>query len=368
MMAAAIGAPTLWRLSSGEKSHAPTPQHRKKMLGSGKSWHSPDFQAGAILVLIFAIWRWYLPWAGNHLGQIEIMALSQTAGPGFTEQVSGVFLAAMHQVGVLLAPILLPVLGTGLALGFLQSGFRFRPQAVLPDFSRVNVASGLARMVSRQSMWEMVRGLLKLAVIGASAGSLVVSQFSSYPRLMTLSVGDMLRQAGQDFDGVLMRAAIAFLFIGLVDVVYQRRQFEQSLKMSTQEVRDEMKETEGDPRVRGRRREMMRRLARGGLKAVKQATVVVTNPTHYAVALKWDEAKMAAPQIVAKGSDEMALRIREIAYAAEVPVVENPPVARALYEVPVGQPVPVEHYQVVAEIIAFILRRRARRVQRGIQS
>lgn len=342
----------------GEKSHPATPQHRKKAQESGQSWRSPDFQAAAILVLLFALWRWYLPWAGHQLGSIEIMALGQTVGNAFAPQAAGVLITAIRQMAWVLVPVAVPALVVGMGLGFLQSGFRFRPQSALPDLNRVNPASGLARMFSRQSLWEMVRGLLKLGVIIVSAGTLVAQQVTLYPRLMAMPLGIMLQQAAAAIEGVALRAALAFLAIGAFDIFYQRRQFEQKLKMSTQELRDEMKETEGDPRMRGRRREAMRRLARGGLKAVRDATVVVTNPVHFAVALKWEEDRMSAPQVVAKGSDELALRIREVAYQAQVPVVENPPVARALYLVPVGRPIFEEHYQVVAEIIAFIMRRR----------
>jgi len=139
---------------------------------------------------------------------------------------------------------------------------------------------------------------------------------------------------------------------------YQYLSFQRSLRMSTTEVRDEMKEMEGDPRIRGRRRQLHRKLVQTGLRDVKTASVVVTNPTHYAVALKWDDRTMQAPTVIAKGTDETALVMREIAYQESIPVVENPPLARSLYVVPLGSAISEDHYQAVADILAFIIRRR----------
>jgi len=146
--------------------------------------------------------------------------------------------------------------------------------------------------------------------------------------------------------------------IGILDLGYQWFKFQKDMRMTTQEVKDEMKDTEGDSRLKGRRREMARRLARTGIKAVQNSQVLVTNPTHVAVALKWDDSTMAAPEVVAKGQEELALEMRRIAYDHQVPVVENPPLARSLYGVPLGQAIPEEHYQAVADILAFVLRRR----------
>ena len=204
----------------------------------------------------------------------------------------------------------------------------------------------------------LVKGLLKMAIIGVAVGLVISTQLRSYAELIVMPFGQALSESGKLLIAVLERATAAFFLMGIVDAAYQYRSFQDSLKMSQQEIRDEMKDSEGDPRLRGRRREMHRRLILTGMREVKNASVVITNPTHYAVALKWDEQAMPAPVVAAKGTDEVALAMREIAYENSIPIVENPPLARALYVVPLGEVIKEEHYQAVADILAFIIRRK----------
>lgn len=360
MIAASMaGGLPFFATGGGEKSHAPSPRHRQQARDSGKSWRSPDFQAGVLLLLVFSLWRWFLPYAGSRLGQMEASALTISTHEAFAVAVTHLFLLVASTGAWVVGPFAGILMAAGIALAIVsQGGLLFRPQAALPDINRINPMAGIQRMFSIQSLWNLLRGLLKIGIVAAVAGVEIWQQWSQFTRYLVMPLADMLTHAGQALTTIGLAAAAAFVVVGAMDLVVQRQQFEQGLKMSTQELRDEMKDTEGDPRLRGKRRELMRRLAKGGLSAVPQATVVVVNPVHFAVALAWDEATMAAPLVVAKGMDETAWEIRQVAERAKVPVVENPPVARALYEVPVGQPVPPAHYQVVADIIAFIIRHR----------
>jgi len=349
-----------WNVSGGDRSEAPTPRRRQKARDEGKSWKSHDFQSAAALIVAFMLLKWYMPWLGEHLATLEATVFQNMRTLGFAQGFWALMPLLVQTLAEVLAPMVLPLAMVGLMVGIAQGGLSFRLQALMPDFNRINPVSGLTQMFSMNGVWNLLKGLLKIALVGVSAGLLVRQQVSEYPGLVSTSLGSTLEFARTMLTGVLLRAGLAYLLVGVIDLFWQMHSYQQGLKMSHQEVRDEHKDVEGDPRLKGRRREMQRRFARQGLKAVRNSTVVVTNPTHFAVALRWDES-MAAPELVAKGADEVALRIREVAYQAEVPVVQNPPVARALYLLPVGQAISPEHYQVVAEIIAFIMRRRQRK-------
>lgn len=343
---------------AGEKSHAPTPRRRQRARQQGQGWFSPDFQAAFGLLVAFLGLRWYLPWAGRHLAEYSAAVWSTPPGGGFALGLTAVSVLSLKTLAIVLWPFALPLGALGMLVGMGQTGGRFALSRLAPDFRRLNPVTGLARMFSREGLWLLVKGLLKLLVIGMAAGSVVAGQIRVYPQLVAMSLGSALHEGVTLLTAVLWRAAAAFFLIGVVDLGYQVARYQRSLKMTTDELRDEQKEMEGDPRMRARRREQARRLARTGLKEIKNAQVVITNPTHLAVALKWDERVMVAPEVVAKGEDHVALEMRRIAYDHSVPVVENPPLARSLYLVPLGRPIPEQHYQAVADILAFILRRR----------
>lgn len=346
-------------LAGGEKSHAPTPRRRERARQEGKHWKAPDLQGAIALLAAFLVLRWYLPFAGRRLADLESAVYQTVQLHGFALGLASTMVLVLRNLALVVGPLAALLMAVGLGTALAQGGISFRLASLAPDLNRIDPAQGIARMFSVQGLWELLKGVLKLAAIGVLVGLFLRGEVGQLAGVMALSLGGMLAFAQRILSGVLLRAAAAYLVVAVADALYQSRSFQQSLRMSNQEVKDEVKETEGDPRVRGRRREMQRRYARAGLSAVRRATVLVTNPTHFAVALEWDDRVMTAPLVAAKGEDAAAQWMREIALSAEVPVVENPPLARALYaEVPVGQPVPPEHYQVVAEIIAFLLRRR----------
>ncbi len=358
----AVGyVPGIWAVSSGEKSQAPTPQRRKQARQKGQGWHSPDFQSGLGLLVAFIMLRLYLPWVGHQLGTLEAATLTLAEAPkAFAQNLGSIIMVGGHTAMGILMALVLPVMVIGVASGLLQSGFRVSLVPLSPDFNRMNPVSGLQRMFSRESLWLLVKGILKLGIIGIAAGLVIWHQIKVYPTLIGQPLGVAVHQAFVLLTAVLWRAALAYILIGVVDIGYQYLKFQNDLKMTHHELRDEMKDVEGNPLIRGKRREMAKKLARTGMRQVKDSQVIITNPTHYAVALKWDDKVMQAPVLVAKGADEVALAIRELAYEHQVPIVDNPPLARSLYLVPLGQAIPEEHYQAVAEILSFLIRRRGR--------
>lgn len=230
-------------------------------------------------------------------------------------------------------------------------------EPIKPKFSKINPLEGAKRLFSRDALVNFVKGLVKLGVVSAVLWFVMAPEFDKLEATATLDVAAILA----DFMELSMKifgAVIAIItIIAIADYVYQRNRWWNRLKMTVQETRDEYKQQEGDPKVKGRIRQIRHERARKRMMAnVPKATVIITNPTHYAVALKYDST-MSAPQCVAKGADAVALRIRELARQHDVPIIENPPLARALYAaVDVDQSIPGEHFKAVAEVIGFVMR------------
>ncbi|MGB9618999.1 MAG: EscU/YscU/HrcU family type III secretion system export apparatus switch protein, partial [Armatimonadota bacterium] len=256
-------------------------------------------------------------------------------------------------------PMVTAAAAVGLAANVLQVGLKVTTKALAPDWSRIDPIKGLARVFCRRSLAELAKSTAKVVVVGW-----VVYAFlrGEYPKMMDLAGMSplMIGQAAFELCWRLMaRACAAMLIIAAIDYIHQRIQFEYSLRMTKQEVKEEYKRTEGDPIVRSRVRQRQREIARRRMmQDVARSHVVITNPTHLAVALRYDPEEMAAPTVVAKGQRLIAERIKEIARIHGIPLVENPPVAQMLYKtVDVGQQIPEQLYRAVAEILAMVYRR-----------
>jgi flagellar biosynthesis protein FlhB len=255
------------------------------------------------------------------------------------------------------APFILAALVAGVAAVLLQTRFLLSSRGLRPDFNRISPRSGLRRMLSPESAIEAGKSLAKVAVLSVVLWRVMLADL---PGLLSSPFGEpaqILDRAAAPVLHILLVVLAAQAGIAALDYFWVALRHSRSLRMSRHDVLEEQKETEGDPRLRARLRQIRTvRARRRMLAAVQKATVVVTNPTHYAVALAYERTKQAAPRVVAKGVDSLAARIREVAEANRVPVVANPPLARALYRVEVDAEIPAEHYQAVAEIIAYVWR------------
>ena len=261
----------------------------------------------------------------------------------------------------LAAPLLFAVALAGLVATVAQIGIRIYPKRIRPELEKINPQKGLKRIFSMKGLVELIKSILKIALVAIIAVWVAQGVVQHLPELVLSDPGRILTTAGQDLATMLFRISFALLVLALGDLAWQRWDHHQGLRMSRQEVRDENKQSEGDPQVRGRFRQAHRELSTNRmLLDVAEADVVITNPTHFAVALSWNADSMEAPRVVAKGTDESALRIRQRAREAGVPAVERRTLARALFRaVPVGAEIPAELYQAVAEILAWIYSRRA---------
>ncbi len=337
-----------------EKSEAPSQRRLEKARGEGRTAVSRDASIlagmGAGLVVL----------AGQaDTGQVArwlAASLQQTQFEG-----AQTFARAGQAILLVLLPPALAGLGGFAAATLLQTGFLVRGAALQPDFSRISPLSGIKRLLGPQTLVQLVKSLAKLGLLGAC---LYVALARVAPELLTMPGAEpsaLLQHASKHVRSLVLLLLGAQALIAGADYGWERMRHMRELRMTFQELRDEHKESEGNPHVKQRLRQLARsRARRRMLLAVPKASVVITNPTHYAVALSYERGSQGAPKIVAKGADDVAARIRELAREHRVPIVANPPLARALFRVEIDTEIPAEHFKAVAEVIAFIWRLRNR--------
>ncbi len=257
---------------------------------------------------------------------------------------------------VMILPMMLILFVIALAANILQAGFVFSVEPLTPDLSKIDPIKGMGKVFSKRSMVELLKSIFKIIIVGWAAFSILKNDYSLLVPLMYQDNIQILSMLGRISLKVITRACYVIFVLAVLDYIYQKWEFEHNLKMTKQEVKDENKQSEGDPLVKSRIRSIQREMARRRMmKEVPKADVVITNPTHYAIALSYrPEEKMAAPKILAKGADRIAMKIKEIAAEHGIPMVENKPLAQNLYKLELGQEVPPKFYQAVAEILAYV--------------
>ncbi len=273
----------------------------------------------------------------------------------------GGMFGTVSDVLIIIAPVLAIPLLAAMASA-LQTGVLFSTETISPKGNRISPLSGLKRLFSARSLAEFVKGLIKLAIVGVVAAAIIWPELANPTKWANLDSAAILPVIAMLTVKVAAGVVGVMTVVAALDLLYQRLMMFRELRMSRRELLDELKQTEGDPYVKARlRRIRMERARRRMMQEVPKADVVITNPTHFAVALKYDQETMAAPQLVAKGADLVAARIRALAEEHQVPIVQNPPLARALYAtVELDQEIPPDHYRAVAEVISFVLKQRQR--------
>jgi flagellar biosynthetic protein FlhB len=341
----------------GQRTEPPTPQRIRKARQDGrfpasrKMVFAVQFLAWAILLNLAGAWlppalktfRGLLAGAFRQSDELDVAGLLSRS-PLAAE--TGVFFAAGAAVAAL-----------GLLTHLLITGFGFAPSKAAPDLNRLNPARTLGEL-PRRNLDSLVLAVLTLPLLLAMLWWVVASRWTEFERLPLLPLERGAAAVGKAAGSLLWKGAFLLLAWGAIDLVRQRRRYLNDLRMTRQEVREEHRQNEGSPEVKMRIRRLRRELLRRRMMSeVPKATAVIVNPTHYAVALRYDQKTMPAPAVVAKGKNYLALRIREKAAEHRVPIVENPPLARALYQqVEVGQEIPVSLYRAVAEVLAYVYR------------
>ena len=273
----------------------------------------------------------------------------------------GLVATEMIRLGLLaVLPVMAMAMIGAIAGTMLQSRGLISAKGLKPQFSRINPASGIKRLIGAEGGIEFLRTLIKLGVVCAALWW-ALGDPRELRASLSLGPGELLRLMVRAAMDLFIAAMIAFAAIAMLDYLVVRFRHLHRLRMTRQELREEVKESEGDPIIKGRIRNLrLSRARRRMMAAVPKAAVVITNPTHYAVALAYDENSQAAPKVVAKGAEAVAARIRALAEESNVPLVSNPPLARALFKLELETEIPAEHYQAVAEIIAYVWRLRGR--------
>lgn len=245
---------------------------------------------------------------------------------------------------------------SSVVVGALQTRFLLSFKPLKADLKRINPIEGFKRMFSTRSLFELAKSIFKMVIVGYVAYTVIRPKFNSFSLYSDMEVSNSMKFVFDIAYEVMLKCSIALLVLAIVDYFYQRWEFERSIRMTKQELKEEYREVEGSPEVKRRQREIMARLSRGRmLQQVPQADVVITNPTHIAVALKYDPDEMEAPVVLAKGMDEIAQKIIEIARQNNIPIVQNPEVARQLYKMTdIGEQIPEGLYRAVAEILAYV--------------
>ena len=347
--------------SSGqERTEKATPKKRRQARRKGQVAQSREIPS--VLILMTALGFFYFAgtwmfWSisefiGGVYQNIDTLRLNTAA------DVSAFSVDILKKLFSILIPFFLPILVAGAVGNIGQVGFEVHSEPITPKLSKLNPISGVKKLFSIKSLVELAKSILKILIIGGIAYGLIKSEMEGFAPLMQLSVAEILLFIAKAAFKIIFLVCLALIIMAFLDFVYQRWQHEENLKMTKQEVKDERKQTEGDPKVKGRiRKVQMEMAARRMMEAVPEADVVITNPIHLAIALKFEASKMHAPTVIAKGSAHIAERIKEIARNHQVPIVEDKPLAQTLFKmVEIGEFIPEELYRAVAEILAYVYR------------
>lgn len=346
------------------RTEEPTSKRLADARERGQVAQSQDVKLWTALMGAALLIAYWLPAAAADLYRtllpfIEAPERIRIDGPLGQSEFSQVVVAT----GLIVAPVVLVLAGVAVASSLAQTGFIFAPQRIKPDIGKISPLKGLQRIFGWSALIEFVKGLVKVVIVGALVVALCRPLLHSAESSLGWSPTYLLTQLHANASRLVGGAAAVILVIAIIDYVIQWQNHRRQLRMTKQEIREEYKQSDGDPHIKARiRRLRMERSRQRMMAAVPNATVVITNPTHFAVALAYDMASMSAPKVVAKGVDSLALRIRALAEDNEVPVVENPPLARSLHAaVEVDAEIPSEHYQAVAQVIGTVMRLDQRR-------
>lgn len=345
---------------NSDKTEAPTPKRRQQARENGQIARSNDLTNAVMTVAGLLL----IGMTGQRILGSLMTVLSSTFNPEFLADQDHARLLQMvfHFASTLFSamwPLLVGLIVVAFIVNIYQVGFQFRTKRLKPNLGALNPFKGIGRLLGGggRSWVQLLFNIIKLSLITTVAYSAVHNRLAQIVTIADYPLEQIFALSGQIVYDISLRVAVALLIIAILDFAWQKWRTEKDLKMSKQEIKDEMKNMDGDPTIKRRRRQIqMQRALQRIHTSVPTADVVVTNPTHFAVALKYDDdGSMRAPKVVAKGADYLALKIRQIARENGVPVIERPPLARALYKaVEVGQEIPESFYSAVAEILAYV--------------
>ncbi len=347
--------------STGEKTESATPRKREEARQKGQVFKSTDLNSAVILLAGSVVLFVTFPYMVNLLKEFTTMYILDRTLSSFSNQYAyELLIEVLLLLGKILFPVLLTTFITALVITYLQVGFVFSSEPLNFKLERLNPLEGFKKIFSKRALVELTKSLLKVSVTGYIVYTVFRKYLYVFPRFVDMELAATLIALTTIVFEIALKVGVFFIIVGVLDYIYQWYEHEKSLKMSKYDIKQEYKQIEGDPYIKSRQRQIQREAAmRRMMTEVPKADVVITNPTHFAVALKYDADTMEAPTVVAKGQDLIALKIREIAELNKVVIVENPLLARTLYyALDIGTEVPEDLYQAIAEVLAFVYKQK----------
>ena len=347
----------------GEKTEEPTSKKLDDARKEGQVAKSKEIGNAFSLLALFLVMKLYLGTMGTRF--IEVFSAVYQQIPDVSKMYNGGLpVASLHvlirgmmfQILVIMAPVLLIGVAIAIICDVAQGKWKPTTKPLQPKFSKLNPMKGFGRIFSPNSLVELLKSVLKLALIGYMVYSYLKDKISNIFLLYDITLNQAIGMIGEIVVDLGIRIAAIYMIIAFLDFGYQKWKFHEDMKMTKQEVKDEYKNQEGDPQIKGKQKQRMREASmRRMMQQLPEADVVITNPTHYAVAIKYDPEKYDAPYVLAKGENYLAQRIKDVAKENHIEIVENKPLARMLYaNVDIGGLIPPELYQAVAEVLAFV--------------
>ena len=340
-----------------DKTEEPTAKKRADAKKKGQVGRSTEISTAFVLLTGFFVLKVLWENIYTSIANYTTYIFTHLNQPVDTENISRLFIGIMEILATTALPIMLAIMIIGLGVNFFQVGLNFNTEAIGFKLDKLNPINGFGRIFSKRSLVELFKSLFKIAVIGSFLYTILSQQLLAMPQFIYFDLGTSLEQMSKIIFSMSFEVIGVIMVLGFLDYGYQKWQTTQDLKMSKQEVKDEMKQSEGDPQIKGKIKQKQRQMAMSRMmQEVPKADVIVTNPTHFAVALQYHKG-MQAPLVIAKGQDFVAQKIKKLAREASVPIVENRPLARALFaSTNIGDAVPAELYQAVAEVLAYVYR------------
>lgn len=342
---------------SGEKTEKATPKKKQESRKKGSVAKSQDINTAVNLIALFGVLIMTGSFMYQKISGLTKEYLQQKIFERLTEEnVQVIVFEVLKMMGLTLAPVLATAVVAGVLVNVMQVGFMFSTETIQFKLDKLDPIKGAKRIFSMRAIVELVKSTLKISIVGFVAFTVLWNRMDEMMVLAHVPVGDALVLLADITVQIGLYAAIALFFISILDYMYQKYDFEKNIRMSKQDIKDEYKNSEGDPLIKSKIKQKQRQMAmQRMMQEVPNADVVITNPTHYAIALQYDEHKSDAPFVVAKGVDFVAQKIKYVAKENEVVMVENRPLARALYDqTEVGQAIPEEFFKAIAELLAFV--------------